>query len=66
MELDCLTALTKSLRSERDQARTVSLRYNEERNALRKEVAELRVRQSEEAVRDASHVRFSFPGARAE
>lgn len=66
LELDRLTVIARRLRAERDQARADSLRYNEERNVLRKEVAELRVRQSEEAVRDASRVRLSFPGACAE
>ncbi len=34
--------MAKRLRSERDQARADSLRFKEERNALHKEVAELR------------------------
>jgi len=61
-----LNALNKRLRSERDQARADSLRFNEERNALRREVAELRSRRSEAAVRDATRTRLSFPGTRAE
>jgi chromosome segregation ATPase len=61
-----LNALNKRLRSERDQARDDSLRFNEERNALRREVAELRSRRSEAAVRDATRTRLSFPGTRAE
>ena len=44
LELERLNALNKRLRSERDQARTYSRRFNEERNALRKEVAEHRAR----------------------
>ena len=63
LELERLLALTKRLRSERDQARADALRYCEERNTLRKTVAELRLRQSEAAVRDAARVRLSFPGA---
>ncbi len=70
LELDRLVALTKRLRlrSERNQARADSLQYNEERNALRREVAELRLRQSEAAVRDANRIRlaFSVTGACAE
>jgi hypothetical protein len=66
LERERLEALSKRLRSERDQARTDSLRFNEERNALRKEVAELRARQSEAAVRDATRSRLSFPGTCAE
>ena len=66
LELDRLVDLTKRLRSERNQARADSLRYNEERNALRREVAELRVRQSEAAVRDATRIRLAFPGTCAE
>ncbi len=65
LELDSLVALTKRLRSERNQARADSLRYNEERNALRREVAELRVQQSEAAVRDATRIRLAFPGTHA-
>ena len=63
LELERLLALTKRLRSERDQARADALRYCEERNTLRKTVAELRLRQSEAAVRDAARVRLSFPDA---
>lgn len=66
LELERLNALNKRLRSERDQARADSLRFNEERNALRREVAELRSRRSEAAVRDATRTRLSFPGTRAE
>ncbi len=66
LELERLNALNKRLRSERDQARVDSLRFNEERNALRREVAELRARQSEAAVRDATRTRLSFPGTCAE
>ena len=66
LERERLEARSKRLRSERDQARTDSLRFNEERNALRKEVAELRARQSEAAVRDATRSRLSFPGTCAE
>ena len=66
LELGRLLALTKRLRSERDQARADSLRFNEERNTLRKEVAELRVRKSEAAIRDATRARLSFPGISAE
>ncbi len=66
LELERLTALNKRLRSERDQARADSLRFNEERNALRKEVAELRARRSEAAVRDATSTRLSFLGTCAE
>ena len=62
LERERLEARSKRLRSERDQARTDSLRFNEERNALRKEVAELRARQSEAAVCDATRSRLSFPG----
>ncbi len=62
LELERLNALNKRLRSERDQARADSLRFNEERNALR----ELRARRSEAAVRDATRTRLSFPGTRAE
>jgi hypothetical protein len=64
LELDRLVDLTKRLRSERDQARADSLRYNEECNALRREVcrAQLRVRQSESAVRNATRIRLAFPG----
>jgi phage shock protein A len=53
-ERERLNALNKRLRSERDQARADSLRFNEERNALRREVAELRSRRSVAAVRDAT------------
>ena len=66
LELERLNALNKRLRSERDQARADSLRFNEERNALRREVAELRARRSEAAVRDVTRTRLSFPGTRAE
>ncbi len=62
--LDRLVDLTKRLRSERNQAS--ALRYNEGRTALRREVAELRVRQSEAAVRDATRIRLAFPGTCAE
>ncbi len=40
LELDRLAALTKRLGSERDQARADSLKYNEECNTLRKELAD--------------------------
>jgi hypothetical protein len=66
LERERLEARSKRLRSERDQARTDSLRFNEERNALRKEVTELRARQSEAAVRDATRSGLSFPGTCAE
>ncbi len=62
LERDRLEALS----SERDQARADSLRFNEERNALLKEVAELRARRLEAAVRDATCSRLSFPGTCAE
>ena len=65
LELEHHIAAAKRLRGERDRARADALRYNEERNALRREVAELRVRQSETAVRDASRTRLSFPGTPA-
>ncbi len=42
LERERLEALSKLLRSERDQARADSLLFNEERNTLREEVAELR------------------------
>ena len=58
-------AAAKRLRGERDRARADALQYNEECNALRREVAELRVRQSEKAVRDASRIRPLFPGTPA-
>ncbi len=62
MERERLEALSKRLRSERDQARADSLRFNEERNALHKEVAEPRARRSEAAVSDATRSRLSFQG----
>ncbi len=66
LELERLNAVNKCLRSERDQDRADSLRFNEEPNALRKEVAELRARRSEAAVRDATCTRLSFSGTCAE
>ncbi len=66
LERERLEALSNRLRSERDQARANSLLFNEEHNALRKEVAELRARRSEAAVRDATRCRLSFPGTCAE
>ena len=66
LERERLEALSKRLRSERDQARADSLRFNEERNALRKEVAELQARRSEAAVRDATRSRLSSPGTCAQ
>jgi uncharacterized protein YaiL (DUF2058 family) len=66
LERDRLVDFTKRLRSERNQARADSLRYNEERNALRREDAEFHVRQYEAAVCDATRIRLAFPGTRAE
>lgn len=66
LDLERSAGLIKRLRSERDQARTDSRRLHEERNALRKELAELRAEQSQAAVQDVTRVRLSFPGAVAE
>ncbi len=46
LERERLEALSKRLCSERDQALADSLLFNEKRNVLRKEVAELRARRS--------------------
>ncbi len=54
LERERLEARSKRLHSKRDQARADSLWFNEERNALRKEVAKLRARRLEAAVRDAT------------
>jgi hypothetical protein len=62
LEVDHLKELSVRLRLERDAARSDGLRFNEERNALRKELADLVKKQSEEAVKAATATRLKFPG----
>jgi metal-dependent amidase/aminoacylase/carboxypeptidase family protein len=62
-EIDRLTELSGRLRLERDAARADSLRFNAERNDLRKEVASLLKERSEQIVKAAAAARVKFPGS---